>query len=187
MSQVLMKRLLAAAALQRAGRMQDAARVFTEVASSEELPTAIRDFRKATAAATPAKRQTASTTKWPFSATASASRTTVKSAAWPFSVNANADTSEDEDDMLADDEVSAGLEEDFVDMGLSDVDLEDSVLELSAAEDDDDEGEGEEEGEGEDEKATVQAAAFERTCRNLRALEVAGKKKKPLKKPLKKK
>lgn len=186
MSQVLMKRLLAAAALQRAGRMPEAARVFTEVASSDELPATIRDFRKATAAATQVKRETASTTKWPFSTTARASRTTVKSAAWPFSVSASADTSEDEDDMLADDEVSAGLEEDFVDMGLSDVDLEDSVLELSAAEDDD-EGEEEDEGEGEDEKATVQAAAFERTCRNLRALEVAAKKKKPLKKPLKKK
>lgn len=166
MTDKLIKRLLAAAAFQSRGDSDSAAVAFMEAASSEDLPKVIRAFlqgelnTRTTASAAKAKRETAAPS-WPFRQTAEA-------------VDA---TSEDEDALLDGDDVSAGLEEDFVDMGLTDA-MDDAVLELSAAEEED---ESDEDSEKED-ASTVQSKAFARTLRNLHALNAAKKKKQVRKK-----
>lgn len=201
-----LKRLLVAAAYQRKGDVQRAAEVFMEVAASEELPKVIKAFLQKEARAT--KRATASATAWPFRQTAQAAPTrTTATTQWPFRtsashVKADSEVSEEEMLMLEDDgDVIAGIEEDFVDMG-----LDDAVLELSAAEDEDeDEDEAEKEDaaaedddakpdDGKDEskddaptKEDAQVRAFARTCRNLQALAEHAAKKKAVKKPAKKK
>lgn len=183
--------LVLAAAHQRQGRMQRASQLFVEASTSPEFPKAVRSFQAQVARANLQK--------------ASAPRV-VASASWPFNTVRSAKVkaeAEGNDDAADDDVVEAGLEEDFVDMGLGDdATLDDAVLELSAAEEDEedepeevdaaaDDGDADEDdGEAEEapaaEKSAVTAALFARQCRNMLAVQAAAKAKKAVKKPVKK-
>lgn len=178
--------LVLAAAHQRQGRMQRASQLFVEASTSPDFPKTVRSFQAQVARAnlmkTVAPRVVANTS-WPFN--------TVRAA----KVKAEA---EGGDDAADDDVVEAGLEEDFVDMGLADDTLDDAVLELSAAEDEDepeevdaaaDDGDADEDDEEDapsEEKSAVTAALFARQCRNMLAVQAAAKAKKAVKKPVKK-